>query len=282
MNRHLIGIIGPAFVAALCACGDTSDIALSDAGGHDAAGGPDGGGADVYVPDRAAFVVTTDYTTGSTAVIDLGTRAATKDVAPIHSDAVARYHDGKVYVVNRLGQDNVQILDPGNSYATVAQYSVEAGSNPQDIAFAGGKAYVTRQNSNKVLVVKPDSGGKTGEIDLSAFADADGFCEPGFMYSDGSRVFVAVLRLDKNNQYAPTDKSYVAVIDAATDTLVGGGIALLSVNPYPGFASDGTYLYVANSGKFGAGNGDIELIDTKALTTGITVQASTLGGDNLK
>jgi DNA-binding beta-propeller fold protein YncE len=230
-------------------------------------------------PDKAAFVVTTDYTTGSTSVIDLSTRAADNDVAPVHSDAVARFHDGKIYVINRLGQDNVQILDPGQNYATLRQVSVGPGSNPQDIAFADGKAFVSRMGSNKILVVEPDDIKKIGEIDLSFLADADGFCEPGLMYSDGARVFVTVLRLDRNDQYAPTDKSFVVVIDAATETLVGNGIALHGVNPWPGFASDGARLFVANSGRFGAGNGDIELVDTESLATAITVQAGVLGGD---
>lgn len=269
-----------AFITVLSACaGEQREIPLADGGGE-VSGGNDGGTADAATPDRAAFVITTDYTTGSCAEIDLATRGVKSNLCPIHADAVARYRDGKVWVVNRLGQDNVQILDPAAGYATVAQYSVGAGSNPQDIAFANGKAYVTRQNDNKVLVVKPVSGETIAEVDLSAFADADGFCEPGVMQVEGSRVLVTVLRLDRNNQMAPAGKGVIAVIDSATDTLVGGGIPLLAANPWLGFARDGVYLYVANSGTFGKSDGDIELIDPDKLANGgITVASSQLGGD---
>ncbi|MBI5528562.1 MAG: hypothetical protein HY897_19700 [Deltaproteobacteria bacterium] len=270
-----------AAIAALFACGEDRSVVLDGGAGAtclDCDGGaPDGSAPG---PDKTAFVVTTDYSTGSCATIDLATRAATTNLCSIHSDAVARYHNGMVYVINRLEQDNIQILGPANGYATVAQYSVEAGSNPQDIAFAKGKAYVTRQNSNKVLVVKPDSGEKLGEIDLSSFADADGFCEPGAMYSDGTSVFVTVLRLDRNNMLNPTDKSFVAVVDAATDKVAGEGIQLYTVNPWPGFVRDGDYLYLATSGTFGSQNGAVEMIDPAARKDlGISVEARTLGGD---
>ena len=75
----------------------------------------------------------------------------------------------------------------------------------------------------------------------------------------------------------------MAVIDAATDTLVGSGILLNTMNPmnpYPGFALDEGHLYVATSGEFGAANGGIEIIDTAALKDiGVVVDGKTLGGD---
>jgi DNA-binding beta-propeller fold protein YncE len=70
--------------------------------------------------------------------------AVARNVARIHSDAVVRTHDGTVYVINRLGGDNVQAIDPTMGYATRWQCSVDNGSNPHDLAFAAAdKAYVT-------------------------------------------------------------------------------------------------------------------------------------------
>ena len=54
---------------------------------------------------------------------------------------------GRIYVVNRLNADNIQIIDPQQGYTTPAnaQVSVGNGSNPQDIAFVNAtKAYVSR------------------------------------------------------------------------------------------------------------------------------------------
>src|SRR5438552_1183735 len=85
--------------------------------------------------ESRAFVVTSDFQSGSFSVVNLDTRAVSEDVAGVWSDATLRWYDGKVYVVNRAGQDNIQVIDPAASYATVFQFSTGAGSNPQDIAF---------------------------------------------------------------------------------------------------------------------------------------------------
>ena len=50
------------------------------------------------------------------------------------------------------GQDNIQIIDPAQNYATVHQFSTGNGSNPQDISFVSPtKAYVTRLGSPNLL-----------------------------------------------------------------------------------------------------------------------------------
>ena len=228
---------------------------------------------------NSIFVVTTDYMTGSCSIMDMTTQNVSKNVCQISSDAISRYHDGKMYVVNRLGQDNIQILDPKNGFATINQFSVEAGSNAQDIAFANGKLYVTRMEKNTVWVMNP-SGDKLGEIDLSVFAGPDGYTDPGMMAFDGRYIYVSIMRLDKKNNYAPTDKSYVAIIDPRTDTLVGDGILLNTVNPWPGVVFSDNKIYVGTSGEFGKSNGAFEVIDPVTLTdTGIVVSSAALGGD---
>jgi DNA-binding beta-propeller fold protein YncE len=248
-------------------------------------GGGDGGDAGTFDSGPYAFVVTTDYTTGSFATVEISSRQATKNLCNGHlcsifSDAIARRHRDQIYIVNRLGQDNIQILDPVHSFTTVNQYSVGAGSNPQDIAFANGKGYITRQEMNNVLVVKPETGERIAEIDLSQFSDPDGNCEPALMASDGQYVYVAILRLNRTQKYVPSGKSYVAVIDSATDRLVGNGILLNTTNPYAGFFLDGSNLYVGCAGSFQVLDGAIELIDTTTLKNkGVIVDEQTLGGD---
>ena len=64
--------------------------------------------------ESGLFVVTTDYSTGSTAFLAAGASEAEVNLLGIHSDAVGHYHDGRVYVVNRLGQDNILVLDEGD------------------------------------------------------------------------------------------------------------------------------------------------------------------------
>ena len=81
-------------------------------------------------------VVATDYVTGKLATLDSSAPwSPSCDLSSICSDAVARYHDGLIYVVNRLGCDNIQVIDPAANWTTLREFSVGGGSNPQGIAF---------------------------------------------------------------------------------------------------------------------------------------------------
>lgn len=240
----------------------------------------------------SAFVVTSDFQTGSFAVFPvLQPEAVTRNVERIHSDAVARTHGGLVYVVNRLGGDNIQAIDPATGYATRWQCTVENGSNPHDIAFAApNKAYVTRYERAAILIVDPTTGADCagfvrGTIDLSSFADGDGLPEMDQAVVIGDRLFVTLQRLDRRNFFRPTDHSLVAVIDVATDTVVGS-ITLTGTNPFAesaGLAPDPATgkITLTEVGEFGRlDDGGLERIDPVTLAAeGFFVTEADLGGN---
>ena len=246
-----------------------------------------------------AFVLTTDFSTGSLSVNPLGTTTVLQDVEPVHSDAVMRWYGGLLYVVNRFGQDNIQVIDPA-TYTTVRQFSTGNGSNPQDIVFISPtKAYVSRYELGDLLIVNPSTGASLGVISLAAFADADGIPEmahmelvnvggqPSFSHP---RVFVAIQRLDRNNGYQPTDKSLVAVIDADADTVLDAdpvaagkqAIQLTGKNPYTVFQLDRwtDRLLIGCAGAYGALDGGIEYVNPSSMVSeGYAITESALGGD---
>jgi len=239
------------------------------------------------------FAVTTDYSvSGSCSSIDVlpmwGVETA---LASVHSDAIARVHDGLVYVVNRLYADNIQVLDPADGFSTVRQFSVGPGTNPKDIAFVSDtRAYVTRYETPWMLEVDPTTGAITDSIDLSVFADADGLPEPATMAVVGDRLFVGVQRIDRDDYWLPVAPSWLAVIDAESNTLVDvdpgtpgmQGIELTGTNPYTDMlvGEDGTTLYVGESGAWNALDGGIEAVDTTTLTaTGFVITENELGGN---
>ncbi len=238
-----------------------------------------------------AFVITTDFSTGSLSAVNLGTRAVAIDVASVNSDAVLRWYGGLVYVVNRFGQDNIQVIDPAQNYATVRQFSTGNGSNPQDICFVSpNKAYVTRYELGDLLIVNPSTGGSLGTIPLATFADADGIPEMARMVRVANRVFVALQRLDRNGGFQPTDKSLVAVIDAGADTVLDAdpllagkqAIALQRKNPVTDFAFDAptSRLLIGCAGAFGVRDGGIEYVDPVHLTSlAVAIGETALGGD---
>jgi len=241
----------------------------------------------------AVFVTTTDFATGSMSAIDPGTHAADLDVAATHSDAVARYFGGLIYVVNRTPADNITVLDPQNNFAVVKQFSTGNGSNPHDIVVISPTvAYVTRYDSAVLWKVNPATGAMTGSISLASLADADGVPEMDQMARIGDHVFVSIQRLDRNNFYQPTGASYFAVIDINTDTLVDTNpgmmgtqpITLSRANPFSEIVPDihSQTLTVASVNFFGVQDGGLVAVDPYALTPqGVIFSESAAGGDIL-
>ena len=240
--------------------------------------------------ETRAFVFGTDYFTGALMGATLQPRTPSCNVASVHSDASLRFHDGLLYVVNRFGGDNVQVIHPV-TYATLRQFSVGNGSNPHDIAFASAtKAYVTRYETNDLWVVNPATGAHTGTISLAAFRDADGFCEMDRLHVVGPLLFVSLERIDRDNGYVPDDSALVAVIDTRTDALVDcdpvapgtQAIRLQLTNPFTTFQFDPltSRLMIGCAGAFGALDGGIEWIDPVLLASGgVAVTEAALGGD---
>jgi flagellar hook capping protein FlgD len=238
-----------------------------------------------------AFVYATDFSSGSLANIQFGPpRTVSTNVAAVSSDAVLRHFDGLLYVVNRLGFDNIKVLDPAQSFATVQEFSVGNGSNPHDIEFlSSNKAYVARYESPDLWIVNPQTGQHTGTISLAAFADADGIPEMDHLALRDGKLFVSIQRLDRNNFFAPTDSSQIVVIDPATDAVVdadpgaGGnqGIILPFQNPTTELVVDPSgELLVGCVGNFGVLDGGIVRIDPVALDlAAVEITESALGGD---
>jgi len=235
------------------------------------------------------FVATasTDFGTGSTALLPAGSASPQGNLLTIHSDAEVRYFDGRIYVVNRMGQDNILVLDPTRPDTPLMQYSVGNGANPQDIVVVDtDKAYVTLLERDYVLILDPRDGTRLGTIDLSAYADADGLPELAQMVRVEDRVFVGMQRLDRNAFWAPSDSSYLAVIDIKTDALVDAdpaqdgiqGILLAAPNPGALDVVD-QRIFVQEVGDYMALDGGIEAIDAGTFQSeGLLITESQLGG----
>ncbi len=244
-------------------------------------------------PADFVFVTTTDFSTGSASVIDLATKNATLNVASIHSDATARYYNGLVYVVNRLGQDNVQRLDPAAGFSTVGQFSTGNGSNPHDIVCTGpGACYVTRYETTELWKMNPSTGATLATISLASLADADGIPEMDQLVLVGNTLFVSVQRLDRNNFFSPTATSFIAVVDVTTDTLVDTNPSVPGIqpittarpNPFSEMQLDGFTgaIYLSEVGFFGVLDGGVEAIDPVTYQSlGMVFTEAAAGGDIL-
>jgi hypothetical protein len=241
--------------------------------------------------EREAFVVTTDFRRGSFATVTLDephmVSPANRD-RRIYQDAVARGFGGLVYLVNRFNADNIQALDPTRDFVTTMQCSVGNGANPHDIAFASAtKAYVTRFNEKELYIVDPSVGfdcdrSLLGSIDLSPWADADGFPEMDQMALIGDRLYVSLQRLDRSNFLRPAETGAIVVIDTLTDTVIEE-IPLTGENPFAqtkGLVVRDGAIIISESGSFGVNDGGIERVDlASGEAEGFFITEAELGGD---
>ena len=251
-----------------------------------------GAAAPAEADQTRAFVACTDFSSGSLANVSFGPPpVVTPNVATPSSDPVLRHFGALLYVVNRFNFDNIQVIDPGNGYTTVQQFSVGNGSNPTDIELVSPtKGYVARYDEADLWIVNPQTGAHTGTISLAGFADVeDGIPEMHRLAIRGGRLFVTVQRLDRINGFIPTDSSQVVVIDLATDTVVDAnpstpgvqGILLPLQNPNTELVVDPNgWLVVGCTGRFGVLDGGVVRIDPGTLAVaGTEITEATLGGD---
>lgn len=236
--------------------------------------------------DELAFITTTDYSTGSFMTVSLDVpRDLSENIGTVSSDPVCYYYAPYVYVVNRYGFDNIQIFDPDDSFSLIAEYSVESGTNPQEIVIVSDdKAYVSRLAATSLLALNPMTGETLTEIDMTPYADSDGFAEmSGMFYHAASQyLFVALQRLDTTT-YTNVAPSYVVVIDTTTDAIVTA-IACEGVNPFSDFfyRAETNKLYLGNVGIWDENDGGIEMFNmTTLVSEGFIVTEEALGGDIL-
>jgi hypothetical protein len=128
------------------------------------------------------------------------------------------------------------------------------------------KAYLIRYGSTKAWIVNPsatsEAGFKIGELDLSAYADADGVPEMCCGVIANDKLFIVMQRLV---DWCPTETPYVAVFDIATDTEINTGMgsgAMLGVPlniKNPGsvqYLPENNLVYVQGVGTYPGGSCD--------------------------
>jgi hypothetical protein len=162
------------------------------------------------------FTLNSDYKTGSYSTASLDGKEVQKDLEAVGSDAVVRYLGGKdIFILNRLGRDNAQVVDREN-LKTVLQFSFPALSNPYDIVLEDSLLYVGFFGLAKVLVYHQGQGDLKDSLDLAPFADTvDGKPEVMDLEIDDGKLYVLVSNLDAKNRFSPLQARLVR-FDLAT------------------------------------------------------------------
>ncbi len=210
--------------------------------------------------DGKIVITTSDYSSGNTAMFDPSAGTLSDNLLGHYQDAYVRSYGRTVFLIEGGDNSNITKLDMDNLHAPVWQYSVGAGSNPHDLVFVptpqGLKGYVLRFNKPSLWVVNLDARSasefKLGEIDLSAWKDADGSPEAHLGCYYGGYVWVVLQRYDLTTFSAGT--GVLLKIDPSTDTVVDldpavegvQGVNLIRRNPVAGSLANGI-LYLAGT-----------------------------------
>ncbi|MDH5517575.1 MAG: hypothetical protein OEY36_07110 [Gammaproteobacteria bacterium] len=252
-----------------------------------------------YTPSSVTAVVattSTDYTTGAISVITGDdNRIAANELLAGNSDRTVNTFNDHFYILDRETQSTITKFNIIDSTYPVWQYSSQdalneaSSTNPHQIVFLSEtKAYVLRYNRSTIWVVNPSATTaadfKTGEIDLSAYADVDGAPEMTMGVIANGKLFVAMQRLE---YWSPVNNAYIAVIDTATDTEIDTttsgtalkGIPLTIKNPTTSMqylaADDSIYIQAIGSYTDGEFIGGIEKVDATTYETSLIIDDGT-------
>lgn len=180
-------------------------------------------------PNKIVYVAAAFFTDpiGSIATIEINHPHTTQTGQTItdSSDVVIKSGAGHLYIINR-GSATIQVIDT-TTLQTLGNFSVESGSNPQDLVVANSKAYITRldphhaaNNKKDIWVVDPVDGTLLASIDLTNITETGGdrLARATQMVLVEDLLYILVQDLSKNFKADHAGK--VAIIDTTTDTLV--------------------------------------------------------------
>lgn len=256
-------------------------------------------------PGKTVYVAAGFFTDpiGSVATVGLNNPhpTATGQLVTDSSDVVLTGQAGRLYAINR-GSATIQVIDPTTLHL-LGNFSVGAGSNPQDLVVANGKAYITRldphlaaENQDSLWVVDPIDGTFLRSVNLTDFTDPSGSRLPraAKMILVENRLYI--LLQDLSAAFKAEHAGKIALLDTVTDTLVDTnaavsgiqGIVLSGRNPTTlQYIAALNRIFVTDSGVFDdhfqtdtADNfGGIETVNPSDNTTsGIQIDDADFGG----
>ncbi len=179
-----------------------------------------------------------DYTSGATVLIDVdpvgGPRGSQVDILPTSiSDLIMRSYGEYFYRIERYKSDSIAKFHISDPKTPLWQFSTldspdQVSNNPHDLIFLNAsKAYMPMYGSSGIWVVNLNAATeaefKTGTLDISSYQDSDGIPEAHEGIVVNGKLFVLIQRLNRDSSWWPTNNSYVAVFDTATDTEIDTG-----------------------------------------------------------
>lgn len=232
-------------------------------------------------------------------IADSVTSAENTGMTSLGSSAILRYFDGLLYLLHdgysTGSSDNVQIIDPDDSFATLGQFSTGNGTNPHDVVVQDNSAYVSLYNPSA-------AGSDTGDVikmDLDSGSILENYSFESFLNDDGDQnanadqmvivdtlLYVCLQDLESTSLDA-NSSGLIGKIDTDEDS-VEGVITLSGRNPVDiAVSANHERLFVANMALYDddladfdltTAYGGIEVIDLASEETLLLIDDTDLGG----
>jgi len=236
----------------------------------------------------AVATIADDYSAANFEIISAENHTISKNLIPgLHTDLVIRAHGSDVYILERIGRDNVIKYSAGGiDY----QEKIGMGLNIQDIAIVSAtKAYISCYEDTNLVVFNPATGKRTSTISLARFNtyagtdSAEAYPFAGALAVRGDYVYVACQRLktvpsDWGANFVPADTSLIAVIDTRTNQITDS-VKLNKKNPASMDVFQNRLLVSSSGDWYDPATGGVEMIDlTNNTNLGVKVDGSAFGG----
>jgi len=236
------------------------------------------------------FTVSSDYKSAELRWMSTDSSTLSTGAMPFYFDSRLAVNGSTLYVLERMGADNLNCVDLtriGES-AAVTQVALDDGSNPFDVAVSGGKAWVTLASASYLQAFNPTTCALGDKVDLSAYQQAGELSSnASAIVASGDTLLVLVQRLKSEVSAAgwtmlnPTLPGLLVRIDARTASVLDT-IQLLYRNPAAAILHKGK-LYVAGSGNLmDATTSDatrgLEVVDLATAKTTSLADGVALGG----
>ncbi len=213
------------------------------------------------------------------------------------SSAILRDFDGLLYLLHdgysTGSSDNVQIIDPDESFATLGQFSTGNGTNPHDVVVKDNAAYISlynpsATNAGDVIKMDLDSGSILQNYSFTSFLENDGDqnANADQMILVDDELYVCVQDL-QSTSFDANSSGLIGMIDVKHDS-VDGVITLTGRNPVDVVVShDQDRLFVADMAQYDEDLADfdlttpyggIEVVDLDTAETVLLIDDATLGG----
>ena len=212
-----------------------------------------------------------DYSVGSLAQIDLSRDQLFDDVASVSGDAVVVW-DQYLWQLNRYQYDTLRKYSPENLSQPLQEISLapEIGSaNPHDVAICGGQLFISLYEQSVIPLYDVETLSLLEEIDISAYADADGKTEASTMVVVDEKLYVGLQGLDRNQGFSSVG-STILEIDCLEKRIrqswdMGQNIKLYSTHETKDFifsslSWSGEEEYPTGVFSFSPADGDVELL----------------------